>query len=422
MLEKLTRWLIELGLASSLATFVGICVGIVAIALLAWGVNFIAKKLVVRGLHYLASRTQTKWDDYLVDRKVFNLLSHLAPAYVIYRLVPLYFSDYYLLQNITEKLSFVYMIVVSMLVLSSVLNAVDDIYRTFPVSKNIPLKGFIQVFKIIMYCLGGIIILALLLDKTPLYLLSGIGALMAVLLIVFKDPILGFVGGIQLSANNMISIGDWIEMPSHNADGDVIEIALTTVKVQNWDRTITTVPTYDLISRPFKNWRGMQETGGRRISRSINIDLNSVHFLSEEDINKMKKVKYISEYVDTKVQELDAYNRDFQADLSILANGRHLTNLGTFRAYAQAYLDNHPKLHKGLISMVRQLAPSEHGVPIQIYVFTATTAWVEYEGIQADIFDHLFAVLPEFGLHIFQEPTGIDFKEALQKKASPAAA
>ena len=305
------------------------------------------------------------------------------------------------------------MIIVALLVIDAVISGANDIYRNYDTSKHIPLKGFFQVIKVIIYCVGGIVVLAIVLNKTPLYLLSGLGALTAVLLIVFKDPILGFVGGIQLSANKMVAIGDWIEMPSHGADGNVVDVALTTVKVRNFDKTITTIPTYDLISRSFKNWRGMKESGGRRIKRSIRVDLNTIKFCDEKMLARYSKIQFIREYIERKKEEVAEHNKTHEVDDGNLVNGRRLTNIGTFRAYVIAYLRNHPKIDPQKTFLVRQLAPDENGLPIQIYVFANDTVWANYERIQADIFDHILAVVPEFDLRIFQEPTGVDFREGL---------
>jgi miniconductance mechanosensitive channel len=249
-----------------------------------------------------------------------------------------------------------------------------------------------------------------------MYFLSGLGALTAVLLLVFKDTILGFVAGIQLSANKMVAVGDWIEMPKYGADGDVIDVALTTVKVQNFDKTITTIPAYALISDSFKNWRGMFQSGGRRIKRAVHIDMQTVMFCNEEMLARFAKIQYISEYIQRKKEELEKHNAKHQVDNSNLVNGRRMTNVGTFRAYVTEYLKNHPKIHRELTFLVRQLAPGESGLPIEIYVFTNDTEWAHYEAIQADIFDHILAVLPEFDLRVFQNPSGMDF-HALQNAA-----
>ncbi|MEC4678590.1 MAG: mechanosensitive ion channel domain-containing protein, partial [Nitrospirota bacterium] len=255
-----------------------------------------------------------------------------------------------------------------------------------------------------------ILIISALLDETPFYLLSGLGALTAVFMLIFKDAILGFVAGIQLTANKMVTHGDWIEMPKYGADGDVLEVSLTTVKIQNWDKTITTIPTYALISESFKNWRGMSESGGRRIKRAITIDMSTIQFCSDEMIEKFSKIRPIKVYIETKMKELTEYNTIHDLDDANIVNRRRLSNIGTFRAYVVAYLENHPKIHQDMTFLVRQLAPGEHGLPIEIYVFCNDTAWARYEAIQADIFDHLLAAVPEFGLKVFQNPSGNDFK------------
>jgi len=304
----------------------------------------------------------------------------------------------------------IYMIIILMLALDSVLNAIEDIYRNFSASKEIPIKGFIQISKIALYFLSTILIIAILLNKTPLYLLSGIGALTAVLMLIFRDAILGFVAGIQLAANRMVANGDWIEMPKYGADGDVLEVTLTTVKVQNWDKTVTTIPTYALISESFKNWRGMQESGGRRIKRAVNVDMNSIRFCDEEMLERYAKIQYISEYIEKTKQELKAFNEAAKVDNASLVNGRRMTNIGTFRAYVRAYLLNHPMINHQMTFLVRQLQPTEYGLPIEIYVFSKDQVWANYEAIQADIFDHILAVLPEFDLRVYQNPSGADFR------------
>jgi miniconductance mechanosensitive channel len=304
----------------------------------------------------------------------------------------------------------IYMLIILMLVLDSLLNSVEAIYRGFQVSREIPIKGFVQVLKLVLYFLTIIFVISILLDKTPVYLLSGVGALAAVLMLIFRDSILGFVAGIQLAANKMVSVGDWIEMPRYGADGDVLEVALTTVKVQNWDKTITTIPTYALISESFKNWRGMSDSGGRRIKRAVSIDMSSIRFCNEEMLERFGKIQYISEYIEKKRAELDTFNRAERADMASLVNGRRMTNVGTFRAYVKAYLQNHPAINLDMTFLVRQLPPAENGLPLEIYVFCKDKVWANYEAIQADIFDHVLAVIPEFDLRVFQNPTGADFR------------
>lgn len=379
---------------------------IVLIALLCFVANFVTKKIVLRIIAHFVSKNKFEWDDILLERKVFHKLSHIVPAIIIYYAAPL-FADY---QMFIEKASFCYILIVMLAALNALLSAINEIYSTFEVSKIRPIKSFIQVAKIILFFVGGIILIAILIGQNPLILLSGLGALSAVLMLIFKDSILGLVAGIQLSANDMVRVGDWIEMPKYNADGDVIEITLNTVKVQNWDKTVTMIPSYAFISDSFKNWRGMQETGGRRIKRSIYIDTSSIQFCSDEMIERFKKIHLLSEYIQNKEQELTQYNEEHHIDLSEIVNGRRMTNIGTYRIYIENYIRNHPFIHKELTAMVRQLAPGEFGLPLEIYAFTNDTRWLSYEAIQADIFDHCLAVAPEFGLRVFQSPSGYDVR------------
>ena len=411
MIVLAIEWLVSLGLEEGAARAITLGAGVLLVALLAWLANFVTKRIILRVVKLLVAHTASTWDDAFVERNVFGRLSHLAPAIVIYLVLPLVISDYPTATSVVVKLTQIYMLLVGLLALNGLLSAADDIYKTFEASKQIPLTSFIQVSKVALWCIGGIVVVAIVIDKTPLYLLSGLGALTAVLMIVFKDPILGFVAGIQLSANQMVAIGDWIEMPSHEADGDVIEVALTTVKVRNWDKTITTLPTYDLISRPFKNWKGMAQAGGRRICRNLYVDQNSIRFMDEQALSRASKIQLIQGYLERKRAEVAAHNEQRSVDTSSLVNGRHLTNVGTLRAYIDAYLRAHPGIRQDLTLLVRQKDPGPHGLPIQVYAFTNTTAWAEYEGIQADIFDHVLAVLPEFGLRVFQDPTGLDWRE-----------
>lgn len=391
------------GLVAIISALAGIC-------LLAFVANFVARNIIVRFIRHLVSRTKSERDDILVKRKVFDRLSQIAPAIVIYALAPLALNDYPIVSNLVTTLSLIYMVVISVLFFDALINAGLEIYGTYRISNDIPITSFAQVAKLIIYFLATITVLSLILGESPLTFIAGLGALTAVLMLVFKDPILGFVAGIQLSANRMVAPGDWIEMPKFGVDGDVLEIGLTTVKIRNFDKTITTIPTQALISDSFKNWRGMQETGGRRIKRSIFIDVSTVKFCDEDMIQRYAKIQYISEYIKTKQSELSKFNQEANVDLTALANGRRMTNVGTFRAYIEAYLENHPKISKSLTLLIRQLQPTENGLPLEIYVFSLDTNWINYEKIQADIFDHIFAAAPEFDLKIFQNPTGSDFR------------
>jgi len=409
MLEMLRIWIIEHGLDLPVANLFARGLIVVLIIIVSAIGYLLAKHFILKGLSAIISRTTTKWDDIIFRKKVFNRLALIAPAIVIFSTVSIPFEGYDSLISIVTGLVIIYMIVMSILAINAFLNASLDIYKSYEVSNRVPINGFIQVFKIIIFFTAAIFIISIVVNKTPLYLFSSLGALTAILMFIFKDAILGFVAGIQLSANRMVANGDWIEMPKYGANGDIIEIALTTVKVQNFDKTITTIPTYALITDSFKNWRGMSESGGRRIKRSINIDMNTIQFSSDEMLNRFSKIQYISDYIETKKIEVQEINRIKQVDDSSLVNGVRMTNIGTFRAYVQAYLTNHSMINKDMTILVRQLSPTEHGLPIEIYVFSKEQDWVNYESIQANIFDHILAVVPEFDLQVFQDPSGRDF-------------
>ena len=310
----------------------------------------------------------------------------------------------------------VYIYTVGLVVMLSLLDSVNDIYNGFDIAKTRPIKGFIQVIKIILVCFYIIILITVLFVKRQDFgWLAGLGAFSAILLLVFKDPILGFVGGIQLATNDMLRIGDWIEMNKFGADGTVIDITITTVKVQNWDKTITTIPTYSLVSDSYKNWRGMEESGGRRIKRSVMIDMNSIKFCTPEMLEKFSRFEHVSEYVIKTEEELSRYNQENRIDNSVLVNGRRQTNIGIFRAYLKGYLENNPNINMDMTFLIRQLQPTETGIPIEIYVFSKVQEWAQYENIQSDIFDHVLAVVPQFDLKVFQNPSGGDFRSLTNK-------
>ena len=410
MLELLQNWLTGQGMNEQVTFYVARGIAVAAVLVLSALANFVAKHYIVTALSYLISRSKANWDDEILRKRTLNRLARLAPAVVIFVLTPIALEGLDAVIMIIRSALQIYMIAVIILVLDSLLNEFERYYQSFQASKQIPIKGFIQVVKIVLYFVAAIFVVSILLDKTPLYLLSGIGALTAVLMLIFKDAILGFVAGIQLAANKMVSVGDWIEMPNYGADGDVLEVALTTVKVQNWDKTITTIPTYALISESFKNWHGMTTSGGRRIKRAVNIDMSSIRFCDVEMLARYEKIQYISEYIESNRAELEAYNESEKVDHASLANGRRMTNIGTFRAYVLAYLRHHPMINKDMTFLVRQLQPTENGLPIEVYVFSKDKVWANYEGIQSDIFDHILAVVPEFDLRVYQNPTGADFR------------
>ncbi|TYQ14704.1 UNVERIFIED_CONTAM: miniconductance mechanosensitive channel [Acetivibrio alkalicellulosi] len=397
----------DFGVSSSVSGYLSYILLGVLIIMISVVANIITKNVILRIVSHYIKNNRFKWDNIMLERKVFQRLSHLVPAIIIRAFSTTFPSDVetWILKGVS-----IYIIIIGVLTVDAFLTAVNDIYNTFKVSKEKPIKSYIQVIKIFLYIVAGILVIGEIIGESPLILLGGIGALSAVLMLVFKDSILGLVAGVQLSSNDMVRVGDWIEMPKYGADGDVIDISLNTVKVQNFDRTITTIPTYLLVSDSFKNWRGMQEAGGRRIMRSVYIDTSSISFCTDEMIEKYKKVHYLKDYIIKKQKEIDEYNKKHNVDSSVLVNGRHLTNIGVFRVYIDNYLKNHPKTHKGMIQIVRQLPPKEFGLPLEIYVFTNETDWIKYEGIQADIFDHILAVAPKFDLIIFQNPTGYDFK------------
>ena len=411
MLDIVRDWIINQGVELPTADILARGLVFIAIILLSIITYWIAKHFILKGLTAIIGRTTTEWDDMILRKRVFNRLAHLAPALVLYIFSAVPFAGYDGITSVVQGIVLIFMILIVLLALDAFLNATLAIYNTYEVSNRIPIKGFIQVFKIIIYFTSIIFILSILVNKTPFYLFSGLGALTAVLMFIFKDSILGFVAGIQLSANQMVSKNDWISMPKYGADGEIIEIALTTVKVQNWDKTITTIPTYALITESFKNWRGMSDSGGRRIKRSINIDMNTIQFCTEEMLGRFSKIQYITSYIDKKKKELAEKNKLDHVDDCSLVNGRRMTNIGTFRAYVQAYLSNNPMINMEMTFLVRQLAPNEHGLPIEIYVFSKDQEWANYESIQANIFDHILAVVPEFDLRVFQEPTGMDFRK-----------
>ncbi len=411
MKEKALDIIISAGVAEQFAPVifsVGVASAIVLLSVIA---NLIAKKYLLGALAMIIERSHFKWDDMLLRKKVFNRLAHIAPAAVIYLLSPLAFSELPIINNLLRDFAIIYMIVIGVMVVDSIMNAMHEMYRVTELSKSFPIKGIVQALKIVLYLLGALFVLSTITSKTPLFFLSGLGALTAVMMLIFKDAILGFVAGIQLAANDMVREGDWIEMPQLGADGDVIDVSLTTVKVQNWDKTITSIPAYDLISKSFKNWRGMSESGGRRIKRSINVDLGTIKFCDEEMLSRFRRIQYISDYIEKKKQELSEWNRKKKVDEASLINVRRLTNVGTFRAYIVSYLKNHPEVHQDMTFLVRQLAPTAQGLPIEIYVFSKIQAWAAYEDLQADIFDHLLAAAGEFDLRVFQEPAGSDFRE-----------
>ena len=408
----------NLGVGESNAGYLYSVIALIIIIGLGWLANLIVKRFLLGLVRSLIKKTKISLGEYLIGEKFFHRLSHLAPAFVVSSLSSVVFVGYPILNELVEIVINLYLVVIALWVIDSLINAVYKLAEKTEISSKLPLKGICQAIKILINGTGVIFILSILLDKSPIYFISGLGALTAVLLLVFKDVILGLVAGIQLTTNNMVRKGDWIEMPKYGADGDVIDVSLTTVKVQNWDKTVSTIPAHALVSDAFKNWRGMSESGGRRIKRSIHLDLSSVRFLKESEIEELEKIELLQDYFKGKRSDIGEKGLavEKQGLVAPLLNGRNLTNAGTFRAYCLEYLRANSSIHKeGMTFLVRQLAPTEKGLPIEIYVFVNDVRWVHYEGIQSDIFDHLLASLPIFGLRAFQLPSDSSFSALVQK-------
>jgi len=369
--------------------------------------SFLATRyIVLKWIFRFFKKTSNDFDDMLIKTGFFDRLSYGVPLLIIYGFVD-YLSDY---PSIFFRLILCLIIITVISSVNALINSISEFYSKSNLSKKINIKSYLQIVKLIVNLLGVVVFVAFLINKSPIYLLSGIGALTAVLMLVFKDTILSFISSIQITSNDLFKVGDWVEAPQFNADGDVIDIALHTIKIQNWDKTITIIPTHKLIDSSFKNWRGMSDSGGRRIKRAIHIDMNSVQFCSNEMISRFNKIDLIADYINAKMKEINEYNSTKSSQKSLL-NGRALTNIGTYRKYISSYLKNNSHIHKDMTFLIRQLSPGSNGLPIEIYVFSNNVNWVEYESIQSDIFDHLIASVGEFELSLFQNPTGNDFKD-----------
>ena len=409
MIEKynsiLNSFFSKIGLSDSISTFLSEAISLITLVLSAIIVYYILIFFTNKIIHSFIKKSPSKRDDILIKNNVFKRLCLIAPAYIIRIFATAALPSSPTLASVIIVFSKVFEVFIYSRVLDALLTTLNEIYDTYEISKSKPIKGFIQVLKTIIYLICILLVIAILTQKQLSNILIGLGTLSAVLMLVFKDPIMGFVGGIQLTVNDMLRIGDWIVMEKSKADGEVLEIGLTTVKVQNWDKTITTIPTYSLISDSFTNWRGMENSGGRRIARSFVIDIDTIKFCTPEMLERFKKFQLVSQYITDKENEIKEYNKQNSVDDSNLVNGRRQTNIGIFRAYLNAYLANCPYINKDMTFMVRQLAPTEYGVPIQIYAFSSNKAWISYENIQSDIFDHVFAVVGMFDLKIYQKPS-----------------
>lgn len=400
ILLALKDYLIQLGVSISYVNLLIAGITVAVIILAAWLADMITKKTLLSVISKVAARSKTVWDDILVEKKFFHRLAHFIPILVVYHMSGEALKGFETVRHLVQTATLAYAVFMGMRVFDAFMSSAQEIYNTLPNARNRSIKGYVQVAKIIVYFIGSIAILAIILNKSMVGFFTGLGAMAAVLTLVFKDAILGFVGGVQLTANDIVRIGDWIEMPSRNIDGTVTDISLTTVKVQNADMTITNIPTYSLVTDSFYNWRGVDDSGGRRIKRSIFLDMKSVKFVEPEQLEKFRKIELLDQFIARKLEE---------AKKNPLGSTRGMTNIGLFRKYMEAYLQSHPLIRQDMTLVVRQRQPSENGLPIEIYVFAKETKLKAYEEIQSEIFDHILAILPEFGLRVFQNPTGEDF-------------
>jgi miniconductance mechanosensitive channel len=406
MLFYLEELLTYFGMHRSISVLIALAATLISILLISWIAHHLTKRYVVKFIYFLISKAGKTWGKEIERCNVFGRVTYLLPVLVFY------FASHWLdhpdfpitqrLVDIIQLIISVYYIVVLGLIVSALLNSVEGLYKTLAIAKRRPIKSYIQVAKLILFIITSVLVVSAVLNKSPAVFLTSLGAATAILMLIFRDSILGFVASIQIALYDMVRIGDWIEVPEFGADGDVVDMSLNTVKVQNFDKTIVTIPTYSLLTNGVKNWRGMTEAGGRRIKRSIYIDLHSIKFCDDKFLQRMQKIQCLKQYLQEKNTEISHYNQENHIDKSNLINGRQLTNIGIFRAYIKQYLHDHPKVHNGLTFLIRQLQPSEKGLPLEIYIFTNDVVWTNYEEIQADIFDHILAAVTAFDLRIFQ--------------------
>jgi miniconductance mechanosensitive channel len=421
-MEKIKHLLFDylrsVGLDETTATYLNMFALLIALLIIVLSIDFIVRKLLIQAFIRFALKSKTNFDDFLISNKVPRNVAHIIPLLVAIKLVPTTFYDFPDTEIIVKKGLEVFAIVLTLWIVRSILNTLRDYLKTLPRSKDKPIDSYIQVFMIFSWIAGFMSAIAII-TNTPFFkFITAMGAASAVIVLIFKDTILGFVASIQVSINNMVSIGDWITFEKYGADGDVIEINLATVKVQNFDKTITTIPTYALISDSFKNWRGMVNSDGRRIKRALNIKLDSVHYLTKDQVDKLKDIQIINAYIIKRQSDIDSYNAKNNIDKSLLLNGRNLTNLGVFRKYIETYIERHPAINKNMMIMVRQLEPTTQGIPLEIYTFSSDKRWENYEYIMADIFDHVIAAVPYFDLEVFEYPSNSAIKNLIKKGAN----
>ena len=420
MKNHIKDWLLPFGIElSQLQMALAV---ILVIAVISLVIHFILHRVVLKNVEKMTRNNRRSWRTVLFEENLFSRLALTLQGVLIHVQTILWLNEGSTLREVLSAMSLLWIILFVMLTCFSVLDAFAYFARQNEKTKNLPIQGFLQAIKLFIALVAIIFMVAVIIGRSPMLIVSGLGAMTAVMMLVFKDPIMGFMAGIQLSVNDMLHIGDWLDMPSYGADGDVIEIGLTTVKVQNWDKTITTIPTYALISDSFKNWQGMSESGGRRIKRSIYLDVSSIKFLDQALMSRLQKAALLAPYLSEKSEEIESHNKQAHVDMEVKINGRRLTNIGTLRAYLKNYLENHPSIHQEMTLIVRQLAAEDKGVPIQIYAFTNTTEWAEYEQIQSDIFDHIYAVVDAFDLRIHQALGGADLRLAKETTMTTLAA
>lgn len=411
--KELEAYINGLGVSPELTIYLKLVLMIVGLMILSTLLYFIGQFLVNRVINRVSASTKTNWDDIMVERKVFRNLPHLLPALALIIFTDLIFIDFPELTPYIRKITDAFIVILIISVFYSFMNAVRDILRDSVAFRDKPINSYVQLTKIIAGMIGGVMVLSILLGTSPLAVFTAMGALTAIIILIFKDTILGFVASIQLASNDMVRVGDWVTVESFGADGDVIDISLNTIKIRNFDKTISTVPTYAFVTHSFKNWRGMSESDGRRIKKSVFIKLGSIRFLEQSEIEDLKRIDILKPYLERKEKELTDFNASSNFDKTVPVNGRRLTNFGTFRAYIKAYLDNHSQINHDMTCMVRQLGPTPNGVPLELYTFSADKNWVNYEGIMADIFDHIFASGKYFHLEFFENPSGTDFNRVL---------
>ena len=420
MFEKI---LSDLGIAAGPGNYdsfiqpILLILGITCLALLT---RWFSKRILNRFIAATVSKSTTHWDDILEDKGFFRRLTRLLPILVVYVALDLLFPEPTPVSEFGKRLALTLAVLLAARLIDALLNSTHAICQDMEFARHKPLRGYLQATKITIFILAGIAVVAIITNTSPWGIISVLGGLTAVLLLIFKDTILGFVASLQLAGNDMVRIGDWIEAPKYGADGDVIDVSIHTVKVRNWDKTIATIPTYALVTDSFKNWRGMAESGGRRIKRALYLDMNSITFCSDELLEKFNRIELLRDYVRDRQKEINSYNQDRNIDTTMPINGRRQTNIGAFRAYVVAYLKAHPMIHQDMTFLVRHLAPTAQGLPLEIYVFSRDQVWANYEAIQADIFDHILASLPLFDLRVFQYPNGHDFRGGNANPPTPS--